>query len=357
MYTVGMSWILIQCLRHPIKEKQLLKTSWKFHAVLHGFALGVVVGVMAGQGMGNSVMETCFLQTRSWAEYGVCRVLLLVPLMLFTPLIVGAVSYAFFKYNRRYKKFILRHLAAVTIFSLAWFPVALLHFWNAHFIGYPPTSLRDVTPTQLAAIIGALSGFLTVSGQALVMYFQRTRSTASSSLDTSTVLDTLTINRSYSESKMTFSAIDLSYTVFAPISTLSGLLFLCVFLYYPHLRKPPNILIIWQTIAQTIFDLHWFSALFRSDLHGDSFAVCIIIGAVSVYAYFLAFMYTMCMSWVLVRCWMNPIKLSEMRRTSWKHHLVCHSLSLLIVVPMLAHEGLGKSVMTTCFIRTRSWAE
>ena len=60
---------------------------------------------------------------------------------------VGAVSYAFFRYtyNQRYKKFIVRHLAAVVVLSEAWLPVALLHFWNADFInGDPPTALKDV---------------------------------------------------------------------------------------------------------------------------------------------------------------------------------------------------------------------
>lgn len=59
---------------------------------------------------------------------------------------------------------------------------------------------------------------------------------------------------------MVISALQASYSVLAPVSTLSGLLFLCIFLVYPHLRKPPNWLLIWQTMAQTVFDIHWFSA-------------------------------------------------------------------------------------------------
>ena len=55
---------------------------------------------------------------------------------------------------------------------------------------------------------------------------------------------------------MSLSALDVSYCVLAPVSTLSGLLFLSVFLVYPTLRKSPN----WQTVAQTVFGIHWFSA-------------------------------------------------------------------------------------------------
>lgn len=85
--------------------------------------------------------------------------------------------------------------------------------------------------------------------------------------------------------------------------------------------------------------------------------LCEVIGAVSVYAYFLAFMYTACMSWVIVQCMWNPIKEAQLRKTRWKHHILCHLCALLLVIPMLAHEGIGNSVMTTCFIKTRSWAE
>jgi hypothetical protein len=59
--------------------------------------------------------------------------------------------------------------------------------------------------------------------------------------------------------------IEVSYKILAPISTLSGLCFLSVFFLYPKLRKPPNGLLIWQIVAQTVFDIHWFSAFFRSE--------------------------------------------------------------------------------------------
>jgi len=147
MYTVSMSWVLIQCLRNPIKEEELQKWTWKHHLMPHAASLVLVIAILAGKGMGNSIMKTCFVQSQSWAEYYPHRVLLLLPLIVFTPLMVGAVSYAFFKYtyNQRYKKFIVRHLAAVVVFSVAWFPVALLHFWNAKFIsGDPPNALKDV---------------------------------------------------------------------------------------------------------------------------------------------------------------------------------------------------------------------
>lgn len=100
----------------------------------------------------------------------------MIPLAVFIPLILGTVSYALFTY-KRYKKFVLRHLFSVLVFSLAWFPVALLHFWNYKDFSNPPKLLKDVTATQLAAIAGALSGFLTIAAMIalpkLVLWLQK----------------------------------------------------------------------------------------------------------------------------------------------------------------------------------------
>ena len=150
--------------------------------------------------MGDSVMTTCFVQSKSWAEYPIYRVLLLLPLVIFTPLILGAMSYTFFKYNQRYKKFITRHIAVVVVFSLAWFPVALLHFWNARIIsGYPPVALKEVIARQIACILGAFSGFLTVAVQVIIAILQRSRrrtpSIGSVHAIEDTALESLTMDR------------------------------------------------------------------------------------------------------------------------------------------------------------------
>jgi hypothetical protein len=65
--------------------------------------------------------------------------------------------------------------------------------------------------------------------------------------------------------KMGLSVLEVSYMILAPISTLSGLSFLSLFYLFPELREPPNSLLIWQIVAQTVFDIHWFSAFFREE--------------------------------------------------------------------------------------------
>ena len=174
MYTVSMSWVLIQCLRKPIMEREVQESTGWYHILSHIASLLLVVAILAGSGMGNSVMETCFVQSQSWAEYSLHRVLLLLPLTTLTPLIVWAMIYALCRYHQKYKKFITRHTAVVVMFSFAWFPVALLHFWNANFInGNPPLVLKDVIYRQIACILGALSGFLTFTVQGILIFLQR----------------------------------------------------------------------------------------------------------------------------------------------------------------------------------------
>jgi hypothetical protein len=127
--------------------------------------------------MGDSIMTTCFVESKSWAEYPIYRVLLLSPLMFITPLTLGAVYYTFFKYKKQqdeqYKRYITRHIAVVVVFSIAWLPVALLHFWNARIIsGHPPVALKEVISRQIACILGALSDFLTVTVTAITIKLQ-----------------------------------------------------------------------------------------------------------------------------------------------------------------------------------------
>lgn len=64
-------------------------------------------------------------------------------MVLFAPIFV-AVIYTFVKYNQRYHRYVIRHLCAVAAFILAWFPAALLHFWNEKSIGNPGHALKDV---------------------------------------------------------------------------------------------------------------------------------------------------------------------------------------------------------------------
>ena len=62
---------------------------------------------------------------------------------------------------------------------------------------------------------------------------------------------------------MDLSLLQVSYMVLAPLSTFSGICFLGIFVLVPRLRKPPNGLLIWQIVAQTVFDIHWLSTMHR----------------------------------------------------------------------------------------------
>ena len=77
----------------------------------------------------------------------------------------------------------------------------------------------------------------------------------------------------------------------------------------------------------------------------------------ALYSYALAFVYTAWMSWVLIRCLRNPICEEEYRQVTWRSHAICLSTPLLYIIPLLAGQGIGPSVMKTCSLRNRCWSE
>lgn len=93
--------------------------------------------------------------------------MLLIPLAILTPLMFVAVWMSYKKYDKRYRKFILRHLAVVVVFSGCWLPVALVHFLNEGSIRAESHAMNNVRFPQIAALLGSASGLLTVIARLL----------------------------------------------------------------------------------------------------------------------------------------------------------------------------------------------
>ena len=148
--------------------------------------------------------------------------------------------------------------------------------------------------------------------------------------------------------------VDASYMILAPISVLAGLCFLTAFIYSRKFRESPNDLVLGQIMAQTLFDAHWLTAINEGSYEHR---ICETIGSVALYSYALAFVYTACMSWVLIKCLRNPIREKEYRRVSWRHHAVCLTVPLFYVLPILIWHGIGPSVMKTCSLCRGCWSE
>lgn len=145
----------------------------------------------------------------------------------------------------------------------------------------------------------------------------------------------------------------ISFFALAPLSVVAGLVLIALFAYYPYLRKPPGWLIIWQCVAQTVLDVHWFSF----GVEGAHSPACKTLGILGIYCYYLAFMYTGMISWVIVQCLRHPIEVDEYKQTGYRHHGLCHLGALALSIPIAATEDSGRSMMGTCFINHRSWAE
>ena len=70
--------------------------------------------------------------------------MLIIPQILISPLIVTVVGFSYFKYDQRYKQYIIRHMSAVGTLALSWLPAGILHLWNGEDIGHPPDAMKNV---------------------------------------------------------------------------------------------------------------------------------------------------------------------------------------------------------------------
>ena len=51
----------------------------------------------------------------------------------------------------------------------------------------------------------------------------------------------------------------VSYYILAPVSVLSGLILVLLYVLVKELRAQRGVFILWQCIAQSLLDLHWLS--------------------------------------------------------------------------------------------------
>ena len=132
-----------------------------FHAVCHCTAAAAALSVLASDSVGTSIMTTCFIQSGTKAEYFLTRVLLIVPLCLYSPLCLCAAVYSLHKYRTHFllRRYIIKHLFVVLAFTVCWFFPALIHLLNEKDIN---EARHQPVLSGIAMITGAISGFITV---------------------------------------------------------------------------------------------------------------------------------------------------------------------------------------------------
>ncbi len=153
---------------------------------------------------------------------------------------------------------------------------------------------------------------------------------------------------------MSWTVLQLSYYVLAPMSLLSGLLLLVLFILVQELRLQRGWLVLWQCFAQSLLDLHWMSTSHFFS-HSKNKALCQVIGTVSVYSLLLAYNYTAALSYVIVAYLRRPLRSVE--SSIWSLHASCHALAAAAALAAMGTENIGTSIMTTCFIASRTPGE
>lgn len=138
------------------------------------------------------------------------------------------------------------------------------------------------------------------------------------------------------------------YLVLAPISLLCEGILLYGFIRLRQIKYHPEILIFWQSLSQLIMDMHWFTGIdqVKNQISGDT---CRIIGAFSIYFYFLSWDYTTLLSIEIFIKFRHPENTNYEKRRLW-YHLGSHLTSLAVFLwVILDKSNNGRSIMQTCF--------
>lgn len=153
---------------------------------------------------------------------------------------------------------------------------------------------------------------------------------------------------------MAWTVLQLSYYLLAPISLLSGLVLLVLFALVREMRLQRGWLVLWQCFAQSLLDLHWLSTSHFFS-HSQYSALCKVIGTVGLYSLLLAYNYTAALSYIIIVYLRRPLRSVE--SSIWGLHAACHGLAAAGALATLGADSIGTSIMTTCFIASRSPAE
>lgn len=144
----------------------------------------------------------------------------------------------------------------------------------------------------------------------------------------------------------------IALLILVSLSVLAGLCLVLLFILYPELRKGPGWLILLQSIAQLLPDLHWLSitAVWANKDHLET--LCDIVASFNNFGLALAPAYSaaICIS----QCRHFN---SQETHSFWLYHLVIIPLSAGISLLIYFEGGAGQSAFGTCSLKKGSWTE
>ena len=134
------------------------------------------------------------------------------------------------------------------------------------------------------------------------------------------------------------------------LSLLADLFLIFFFILLPELRKGPGELILLQTQAQLLPDLHWLSVSYV--LPNKNTALCDVVASFNNFGLALAPAYSAAICVAACRYTDSP-----KTQSYWWYHLVLIPLSAGVSLTIYFTKGAGKSTFGTCSLEKGSWAE
>lgn len=143
--------------------------------------------------------------------------------------------------------------------------------------------------------------------------------------------------------------------IFGICSLFLGLIVLLGYMFLSGLRKPPGMLILWQTILQIFLDIEWgIVGFYKIGLnHNISTTSCWALGMITIYCFFVGWNYIICLILELIVKLKDPMN-GNYKKRSPLYHIFSHLFGAAFTIYATARQQSGESLIATCFLKEHS---
>ena len=144
----------------------------------------------------------------------------------------------------------------------------------------------------------------------------------------------------------------LIHVIFGLISLFTGIFVLVSYIFIKGLRKPPGMLLFWQTVLQVILDFEWgVMGFYRHELNRDSSNPgCTFIGLLIIYCYFVGWSYICCLVFELVIKLKDPMNGNYKKRAPL-YHFGSHLLGAIFTIYAGVRDQAGYNLLQICYLK------
>lgn len=142
------------------------------------------------------------------------------------------------------------------------------------------------------------------------------------------------------------------HSIFGLCSLSLGITILIAYIFIGGLRKPPGMLILWQTVLQIILDIEWgIVGILHSGINTSiSNNSCIGLGILAIYCFYVVWNYYFCLVIELVIKLKDPMN-GNYKKRSPIYHITSHICGFAFTLYAIIRDQAGNSLLLTCFIK------